>query len=99
MLCFFFFQAEDGIRDRNVTGVQTCALPILPGSLQSRYQGRAGVIAAGIFARNAKQAGADENFHAGHHFQIKIAGCLEYKHHKTGFYYIINFLPGAYNLL
>src|SRR5699024_10147942 len=27
-LNFFFFQAEDGIRDRNVTGVQTCALPI-----------------------------------------------------------------------
>ena len=26
--CFFFFQAEDGIRDRDVTGVQTCALPI-----------------------------------------------------------------------
>src|SRR5699024_11492637 len=25
----FFFQAADGIRDRNVTGVQTCALPIL----------------------------------------------------------------------
>src|SRR5438445_7704648 len=28
-LCFFFFQAEDGIRDIGVTGVQTCALPIL----------------------------------------------------------------------
>src|SRR2546429_1322352 len=27
-LCFFFFQAEDGIRDVAVTGVQTCALPI-----------------------------------------------------------------------
>src|SRR5699024_11598110 len=27
----FFFQAEDGIRDRNVTGVQTCALPISEG--------------------------------------------------------------------
>src|SRR5207249_5296821 len=27
----FFFQAEDGIRDRNVTGVQTCALPIFRG--------------------------------------------------------------------
>src|SRR2546427_1013290 len=27
---FFFFQAEDGIRDLTVTGVQTCALPILP---------------------------------------------------------------------
>src|SRR5689334_23705553 len=26
--CFFFFQAEDGIRDGTVTGVQTCALPI-----------------------------------------------------------------------
>src|SRR2546430_10415688 len=27
---FFFFQAEDGIRDLTVTGVQTCALPIWP---------------------------------------------------------------------
>src|SRR6266404_3588349 len=27
-LYFFFFQAEDGIRDKLVTGVQTCALPI-----------------------------------------------------------------------
>src|SRR5256885_5986742 len=27
---FFFFQAEDGIRDYKVTGVQTCALPISP---------------------------------------------------------------------
>src|SRR5205085_5798509 len=27
---FFFFQAEDGIRDLTVTGVQTCALPICP---------------------------------------------------------------------
>src|SRR5437764_3555603 len=27
-LFFFFFQAEDGIRDTSVTGVQTCALPI-----------------------------------------------------------------------
>src|SRR3712207_3087989 len=35
--CYFFFQAEDGIRDIGVTGVQTCALPILevrgPGSV------------------------------------------------------------------
>src|SRR6266496_5914346 len=30
---FFFFQAEDGIRDLYVTGVQTCALPILPAAL------------------------------------------------------------------
>src|SRR6266436_958392 len=32
---FFFFQAEDGIRDVAVTGVQTCALPILQIMLAS----------------------------------------------------------------
>src|SRR2546425_12689310 len=37
MYCFFFFQAEDGIRDKLVTGVQTCALPIsLPGNQHAR---------------------------------------------------------------
>ena len=30
-MCVFFFQAEDGIRDSPVTGVQTCALPIFLG--------------------------------------------------------------------
>src|SRR3989475_3640407 len=34
---FFFFQAEDGIRDLTVTGVQTCALPISPAFT---YRGR-----------------------------------------------------------
>src|SRR5690606_39643332 len=32
---FFFFQAEDGIRDFHVTGVQTCALPIYASFLKS----------------------------------------------------------------
>src|SRR5215467_13586148 len=32
----FFFQAEDGIRDYKVTGVQTCALPICPPALVRR---------------------------------------------------------------
>src|SRR2546422_4678557 len=32
LIFFFFFQAEDGIRDVAVTGVQTCALPISPES-------------------------------------------------------------------
>src|SRR5258707_15287203 len=32
---FFFFQAEDGIRDIGVTGVQTCALPISRGVLDT----------------------------------------------------------------
>src|SRR2546425_12734652 len=31
IVIFFFFQAEDGIRDKLVTGVQTCALPISHG--------------------------------------------------------------------
>src|SRR5256886_1926419 len=42
---FFFFQAEDGIRDLTVTGVQTCALPILhspPGSLETYPEPAAG---------------------------------------------------------
>src|SRR2546422_11522987 len=54
--CFFFFQAEDGIRDVAVTGVQTCALPIsllsqLRHVLAGEYEierecGRGGVAAA-----------------------------------------------------
>src|SRR3989475_4223870 len=41
-LFFFFFQAEDGIRDLTVTGVQTCALPICSeGLVYSRRIGRA----------------------------------------------------------
>src|ERR1039457_3996908 len=43
MLLLFFFQAEDGIRDYKVTGVQTCALPICQRRLYetgiSRYRG------------------------------------------------------------
>src|SRR5690606_39425220 len=38
----FFFQAEDGIRDFHVTGVQTCALPILLHSLQEQLAGLQG---------------------------------------------------------
>src|SRR5204862_5264000 len=36
---FFFFQAEDGIRDLYVTGVQTCALPIFGKQRTARTQG------------------------------------------------------------
>src|SRR3712207_8695212 len=38
MLVFFFFQAEDGIRDIGVTGVQTCALPISRSSVALVYR-------------------------------------------------------------
>src|SRR2546430_2291551 len=40
----FFFQAEDGIRDLTVTGVQTCALPILTGRRIPHVSGMARVL-------------------------------------------------------
>src|SRR6266498_486439 len=40
MVVFFFFQAEDGIRDADVTGVQTCALPISGGLYYGEPRGR-----------------------------------------------------------
>src|SRR5699024_11648806 len=39
-LSSFCFQAEDGIRDRNVTGVQTCALPICARRTRRRQERR-----------------------------------------------------------
>src|SRR5258708_27209974 len=39
---FFFFQAEDGIRDDLVTGVQTCALPISAGACRVAHKWRSG---------------------------------------------------------
>src|SRR5437867_10693501 len=50
---FFFFQAEDGIRDRTVTGVQTCALPI-----SDEDMGRQAIAAMkGISLEDLKQKG------------------------------------------
>src|SRR6266545_6809133 len=50
---FFFFQAEDGIRDKLVTGVQTCALPICMGQRGAGPVRRAmsgPVLAGGVLA-------------------------------------------------
>src|SRR6266853_3795174 len=57
IIIFFFFQAEDGIRDLTVTGVQTCALPIYPrrGFTHSLGDGSRCLCADGFekfFARN-----------------------------------------------
>src|SRR2546430_12130650 len=41
IVLFFFFQAEDGIRDLTVTGVQTCALPISARAARLRAAGQA----------------------------------------------------------
>src|SRR5207249_5240921 len=68
LLClyFFFFHAEDGIRDRNVTGVQTCALPIyplecgvvLPSARTVEVAAEAPGVEAESFARTAPSAWA-----------------------------------------
>src|SRR2546430_16837523 len=64
-LCFFF-QAEDGIRDLTVTGVQTCALPIyMLLATQRRFvEGMCGVIEDGIvpglWGYEAGQSGAGD---------------------------------------
>src|SRR5205085_8983560 len=53
-LSFFFLQAEDGIRDLTVTGVQTCALPIYRGS-------RVGAVAFAAERPTGDAAPADES--------------------------------------
>src|SRR3989441_11876680 len=55
---FFFFQAEDGIRDKLVTGVQTCALPISPPPLPGAGppRGPAPPGSSGSTARGARPA-------------------------------------------
>src|SRR2546430_7068318 len=59
-LFFFFFQAEDGIRDLTVTGVQTCALPISRADgfriEETLPCGRDGTRLSGIFCAHAAAA-------------------------------------------
>src|SRR5437667_6220523 len=56
---FFFFQAEDGIRDRDVTGVQTCALPISRCSRQrSAPCGPHGPAASSRFSAQSADTGS-----------------------------------------
>src|SRR5690606_39575861 len=55
----FFFQAEDGIRDFHVTGVQTCALPISSGDLPEQVLGWRGEMARGaLFGPRLLTSGA-----------------------------------------
>src|SRR6266511_5223264 len=56
MLIFFFFQAEDGIRDFHVTGVQTCALPISEGcSTSTRWPSTPTSSTGGTSARSEER--------------------------------------------
>src|SRR6267143_2425329 len=51
---FFFFQAEDGIRDGTVTGVQTCALPISEGCVETRGESGTATNADGLPIRERR---------------------------------------------
>src|SRR5256885_3343054 len=54
---FFFFQAEDGIRDYKVTGVQTCALPIsMQWHVEGTHEHRGGNVSETIDARTREDA-------------------------------------------
>src|SRR5437870_10159156 len=71
LMLFFFFQAEDGIRDGHVTGVQTCALPIwflmvlLPDSVNGVFAqplglGHTSRAPVGGVGRRGVQGGVDD---------------------------------------
>src|SRR6266498_2107543 len=72
MFLFFFFQAEDGIRDADVTGVQTCALPISGRRARRRVRvvpppaasgvtwGRIGVVALGLLLVSGTSGAAEK---------------------------------------
>src|SRR2546426_8258656 len=58
---FFFFQAEDGIRDYKVTGVQTCALPICRQSAMRLWLDPAKLAQRGLTATNVLSALQEQN--------------------------------------
>src|SRR2546430_13413597 len=60
-MCFFFFQAEDGIRDLTVTGVQTCALPILSITSSGARGGDAGGVRRAPRPRPRRDPRVDEH--------------------------------------
>src|SRR5256885_9873835 len=64
---FFFFQAEDGIRDYKVTGVQTCALPI--------YDFRGGMGVRGVGHPGGREGG--------HHARRSSRGCNRCRARRT----------------
>src|SRR6266496_53455 len=74
VVIYFFFQAEDGIRDLYVTGVQTCALPIWPGS--GDVDGPAGVRAQELQVLHLDRALApDRPGDSGH--RVRVAAAVE----------------------
>src|SRR2546430_11057987 len=92
VLAVFFFQAEDGIRDLTVTGVQTCALPILAtiagvaDAVDDVADDRAGILAARIIAGDDHAIGQPRGHTA--HFRplaaITVAAAAEHAYELAG---------------
>src|SRR2546430_4802800 len=71
---FFFFQAEDGIRDLTVTGVQTCALPISAADiLEVRTETGVNLCAPNGALRRALRLGTRINTHFAYLFRLRTS--------------------------
>src|SRR3989442_5634100 len=84
----FFFQAEDGIRDADVTGVQTCALPIsparrsfpcVPAKIAALAPGNTAATSAGNRASSSRQT-----FQETFPMLLSAAGCLSFPDREIG---------------
>src|SRR2546430_6626364 len=75
---FFFFQAEDGIRDLTVTGVQTCALPISELIIRRRSSetsvSRDQVLSYAQYLARARLTPPDKGSSAGDAVYVRLAG-------------------------
>src|SRR5437868_13638036 len=84
---YFFFQAEDGIRDRNVTGVQTCALPIFyhprPGVGGRCIRRRPAACHALDFARRTPRHPRSEERRVGKECRSRGGTCHEKKKRRV----------------
>src|SRR5256885_12124670 len=80
---FFFFQAEDGIRDYKVTGVQTCALPIYFQRVERELDGgRLRLVRQRLAVRTG---GGDEVAGIADHEQIaRLGGSEDVRLHEIG---------------
>src|SRR2546429_5949059 len=89
VLIFFFFQAEDGIRDVAVTGVQTCALPICP---RAGKRARPGGCGAGHAGRQGMDAADRKStrLNSSHGYISYAVFCLKKKKKSNTVYTICN---------
>src|SRR3712207_8787279 len=92
---FFFFQAEDGIRDIGVTGVQTCALPIFHDAdgrtstlLQLKCEAAPGGPAGGSAAAHGSPITRSEERRGGEEWRSRWSPYHLKKKKKTNRYYV-----------